>query len=208
MKRLTRFGFRAKDRGTEGEDLKLQSAPANLPPTARGDVDEPSGRFSSGASADDVDEPGDETGVLELERPLTDVLPVEQADSNELGAKLSSSASPCDASGLGRSVDPCEGADKVIWTWCLREMLPWMARRIDYSRAVSTFEQLNSTRKSVFLLNIHDGQVILENKPANLMNGPIKRAGKFRDFIQKVVELVLPRHTDKDCVVFRGRSIW
>ena len=76
----------------------------------------------------------------------------------------------------------------MIYSWCLKELLYWRQRDVNYAFARERFQALNNTKRSTFLFNIRNRLVDITPKPEGVNDGPVQRAQVYRDFLQQTVD--------------------
>ena len=88
--------------------------------------------------------------------------------------------------------DEIDDTDRLIWSWCVKEIAFWQNRGIDHEHALEKFAEYNETRPETYLFRICGGQVSMAPKPATLPTFGILRANHYKEFIQSVVTTLCP----------------
>jgi hypothetical protein len=85
-----------------------------------------------------------------------------------------------------------DDADRLIWSWCVKEIAFWQGRGIDHEYALQKFTEYNETRPETYLFRIREGQVSMAPKPSTLPTFGILRANHYKEFMQSVVSTLCP----------------
>lgn len=101
--------------------------------------------------------------------------------------------------------------DTVIHSLCVAELAPWIGRQVTFAAALAEFAHYNRSRRSIFMLRIHDGDVSILDKSAfftreqisdesDTANPFVKGANLYREFLQQVVRTICPEIDTVLCV--------
>lgn len=87
--------------------------------------------------------------------------------------------------------------DNIIWSWCLKEIAPWLTKGVDFGHATNEYYKLNSLDPAIFLFIVDNGIVSIANKPKISSDGFLSRALNYKNFFQTAIRRFSPKLNTK-----------